>query len=123
MVVQFLPRHAEAAGESGGGIGFRQLFEQTKPDGLESNSFRAAPVSLYGRSHARPVVRKNNSALRISTIRAIGSDVRSTLRVGRIADVTSAESRRNNVTHQDRVTLCYFRFGMLSLDSPFSPQP
>jgi len=29
----------------------------------------------------------------------IGSDVRSTLRVGRIADVTSAQSRRNNVTH------------------------
>ena len=34
------------------------------------------------------VVRKNNSALRISTIRAIGSDVRLTLRIGRIADVT-----------------------------------
>jgi len=34
------------------------------------------------------VVRKNNSALRISTIWAIGSDVRSTLRIGRIADVT-----------------------------------
>ena len=34
------------------------------------------------------VVRKNNSALRISRIRAIGSDVRSTLRIGRIADVT-----------------------------------
>src|SRR5215472_13502818 len=45
------------------------------------------------------VVRKNNSALRISTIRAIGSDVRLTLRVGRFADVTSAESRRNNVMH------------------------
>src|SRR5215471_8289130 len=34
------------------------------------------------------VVRKNNSALRISTIWAIGSDVRSTLRIGRIADIT-----------------------------------
>jgi hypothetical protein len=44
-----------------------------------------------------PVVCKNNSALKISTIRAISSDVRSTLRVGRIADVTSTESRRNNV--------------------------
>src|SRR5215831_1885283 len=42
---------------------------------------------------------KNNSALRISTIRAIGSDVKSTLRVGRFADVTSAEPRRNNVMH------------------------
>src|SRR5260370_37897931 len=42
--------------------------------------------------HYKPaVVRKNNSALRISTIRAIGSDVKSTLRVGRIADVTSAD--------------------------------
>jgi hypothetical protein len=30
----------------------------------------------------RDVVRKNNSALRISTIWAIGSDVRSTLRIG-----------------------------------------
>src|SRR5215467_11058618 len=30
-----------------------------------------------------PVVRKNNSALRISTIRPIGSDVKSTLRFGR----------------------------------------
>ena len=38
--------------------------------------------------YAAPVVRKNNSALRISTIRAIDSDVKSTLRVGRIADVT-----------------------------------
>jgi hypothetical protein len=46
-----------------------------------------------------PVVRKNNSALRISTIRALGSDVKSTLRVGRIADVTSADSRGNNVMH------------------------
>jgi hypothetical protein len=45
------------------------------------------------------VVRKNNSALRISTIRAMGRNVRLTLRSGRIADVTSAESRRNNVTH------------------------
>src|SRR5262249_5019958 len=42
---------------------------------------------------------KNNSALRISTIRAIGSDVKSALRVGRFADVTSAEPRRNNVMH------------------------
>ena len=48
----------------------------------------------------RPDVnRKNNSALRISTIRARGSDVRLKLQVGRIADVTSAESRRNNVMH------------------------
>jgi hypothetical protein len=45
------------------------------------------------------VVRKNNSTLRISTIRAIGSDVTSTLRVGRIADVTSADPRGNNVMH------------------------
>jgi hypothetical protein len=43
------------------------------------------------------VVRKNNTALRISRIRAIGSDVKSTLRVGRIADVTSADPRGNNV--------------------------
>jgi hypothetical protein len=35
MVVQFLPRHAEAAGEPGGGIGLGQLFEQTKAAGLE----------------------------------------------------------------------------------------
>jgi hypothetical protein len=35
MVIQFLPRHAEAAGEPGGGIGFSQLFEETKPAGLE----------------------------------------------------------------------------------------
>jgi hypothetical protein len=58
---------------------------------------KAEPLGVVHRNPA--VVRKNNSALRISTIRAIGSDVRSTLRVGRIADVTSAESRRNNVTH------------------------
>ena len=35
----------------------------------------------------RFVVRKNNPALRISTIRAIGSDDKLTLRIGRIADV------------------------------------
>jgi hypothetical protein len=45
------------------------------------------------------VIRKSNSVLRISTISAIDSDVRSTVRVGRIADVTSAESRCNNVMH------------------------
>jgi hypothetical protein len=45
------------------------------------------------------VVRKNNSALRISAMRAIGSDVKSTLRVRRIAEVTSAGPRRNNVKH------------------------
>jgi hypothetical protein len=47
----------------------------------------------------RVVVRKNNSALRISTIRAIGSDVKSTLRVGRIAEVTSVDPQGNNVMH------------------------
>ena len=45
------------------------------------------------------VVRKNNSALKISTIRALASEVKSTLRVGRIADVTSADPRGNNVIH------------------------
>jgi hypothetical protein len=43
--------------------------------------YAAAPVW-------KAVVRKNNSAFEISWIRAIGSDVRSTLRIGRIADVT-----------------------------------
>ena len=61
--------------------------------GLARSSFKPNISSV-----AR-VVRKNNSALRISTIRAIGSDVRLTLRVGRFADVTSAESRRNSVMH------------------------
>ena len=37
---------------------------------------------------------------------------------------TRRTAARKNVTPiVDRVTLCYFRFGMLSLDSPFSPQP
>ena len=35
MVVHFLPRHAETAGEPGGGIGLGQLFEQAKSAGLE----------------------------------------------------------------------------------------
>jgi hypothetical protein len=35
MVVQFLPRHAETAGESGRGIGLSQLLEEAKSAGLE----------------------------------------------------------------------------------------
>ena len=51
---------------------------------------RGADVNAMGRiwTEQTPVVRKNNSALRISTIRSIGSNVRLTLRIGRIADVT-----------------------------------
>jgi hypothetical protein len=46
-------------------------------------------VEVWNRDRIEfPVDRKNNSALRISTMRAIGSDVRLTLRIGRIADVT-----------------------------------
>src|SRR5260370_32767431 len=72
-------------------------------------------VRLYLRY---PVVRKNNTALRISRIRAIGSDVRLTLRGGRIVDVTSAEARRNNVTYLFGNSLILQRMDLLRSTVP-----
>jgi radical SAM superfamily enzyme YgiQ (UPF0313 family) len=76
-----------------------QVQEEVRRAWLEAYSPTATERALESIAAEPAVVRKNNSALRISTIRAIGSDVRLTLRVGRIADVTWAESRRNNVMH------------------------
>jgi superfamily II DNA or RNA helicase len=69
---------------------------------------------------ASAVVRKNNSTLRISIIRAIGSDVTSTLRVGRIADVTSADPRGNNVMAFVRNSLVLRRTDLLRSTGHFA---
>jgi hypothetical protein len=72
--------------------------------GIDLSGLPATETAGVGSEHnltyrATVVVRKNNSALRISTIRVMGRDVRFDVTGRRISDVTSAESRRNNVTH------------------------
>ena len=59
-----------------------ELHRRIRRDTREPQLLVEGRRKVYSRRWALGVVRKNNSALRISTIRALSSDAKSTLRLG-----------------------------------------